>query len=1189
MACSLLHVDDLTQLQEESHPPPDPRLAIAGYTKGAYNKNPDSKVFLRHAPLVLKPYPWDPKVSVGPGPPVHVVVTGFDPFTPEMQLRTFFGSFGDIAELINCTDPNTGSFLGVASVRYRDSRQLRGPFISAINSARRAEKEGSGQRIGVCQIKVERDQQRRKCKRLVQRAAERNREKQRLIEAEQKLMEARALAAKRSSQIPPSRPNQTPAAPRSSENLIAPRTDTPAAPSAPPLNAPKGPSAALAGRLPPTGPRVMEIPKPVHAPIVEEEPILPRIKRKPYIHIAAEHVPVMPTTPVHLKKRLRMYDWKEIRVDHTGYYIVFDDSKRGEDETLRCYNETNKLPLFTYPMIMECQQYGNPDYVRSPSPEVKKVQEQKRKEEDREKEEERMDIEAEKKQRAADIDPARGAADMLRAELKNKIMSDIRLRIAGPALYDYLDPVRQAETRKRLGVADPVGLKQSGSLYNKENESPFGANSIQASVLNAFRRPLSAPDPKIRRIRQSHGLAPNNAFADERRQRRPPARPTHMVRDLHRRLVVDSDDEDSDDERRTSVGRDTEEQESRPVSRMSRSSTLAFEEEVATPKPAKRRKTDSEESPWVQVDDEHFTQLHKDLLGDIIQKEPEDMALRELEQAISTLPRTSKFSKRARTELYLRQRMKTNDELFKIKTEEAEPIMPGIEIVSDEKPEVIGLVEMKSKAKPKSKKKLSKKQTFDEREAQKAHAKSVQALLLGHGDTLTPEPQPIVDDVAVEELEEEHRAEVEWGVSSDVPRRTVEDDPDLVLDIDGWQHVIKDDEDLCFVRGLVQSLSLSSPVIENVHHWAYMQKQIKMLNSTLVPGIGRQAAKIEGYYVPNPSGSARTEGVHKITEAEKSKYLPHRIRVQKAREERQARAKQDPVAAVEAQKLAAAAKIASTANSRINRVNNRRLQNEINVQKQNASGLGAGDGDAIRFNQLKKRKKLVKFDRSAIHNWGLYAEEDIRENDMIIEYVGEVVRQKVADLREQTYDKQGIGSSYLFKMADDLVVDATKKGGIARFINHSCDPNCTAKIIKVDGGKRIVIYASRDIGKSRSSQSPLRFRSIGGQWFTDGHLQMRSSLTITSSRGRRTRKTAYPASAAQSTARVLELDAHLRSTQIHDGKHASVRLTPFVSRTPARPEVRCIPSSADRRPDTLPSPPLSSPSDARADLASKRL
>ena len=43
------------------------------------------------------------------------------------------------------------------------------------------------------------------------------------------------------------------------------------------------------------------------------------------------------------------------------------------------------------------------------------------------------------------------------------------------------------------------------------------------------------------------------------------------------------------------------------------------------------------------------------------------------------------------------------------------------------------------------------------------------------------------------------------------------------------------------------------------------------------------------------------------------------------------------------------------------------------------------------------------------------------------------------------------------------VCDATKQGNVARFLNASCDPNCYTKIISLDGTKRIVIYAKRDI------------------------------------------------------------------------------------------------------------------------------
>lgn len=54
-------------------------------------------------------------------------------------------------------------------------------------------------------------------------------------------------------------------------------------------------------------------------------------------------------------------------------------------------------------------------------------------------------------------------------------------------------------------------------------------------------------------------------------------------------------------------------------------------------------------------------------------------------------------------------------------------------------------------------------------------------------------------------------------------------------------------------------------------------------------------------------------------------------------------------------------------------------------------------------------------------------------------YVGEVIRYKVADVREKRYEKLGVGSSYLFRIDDETVIDATRKGNLARFINHCCE------------------------------------------------------------------------------------------------------------------------------------------------------
>jgi hypothetical protein len=59
--------------------------------------------------------------------------------------------------------------------------------------------------------------------------------------------------------------------------------------------------------------------------------------------------------------------------------------------------------------------------------------------------------------------------------------------------------------------------------------------------------------------------------------------------------------------------------------------------------------------------------------------------------------------------------------------------------------------------------------------------------------------------------------------------------------------------------------------------------------------------------------------------------------------------------------------------------------------------------------------------------------------DIVIEYIGETIRQKVADHREKYYERMGIGSSYMFRIDDEFVVDATRMGNLARFINHCCD------------------------------------------------------------------------------------------------------------------------------------------------------
>lgn len=168
------------------------------------------------------------------------------------------------------------------------------------------------------------------------------------------------------------------------------------------------------------------------------------------------------------------------------------------------------------------------------------------------------------------------------------------------------------------------------------------------------------------------------------------------------------------------------------------------------------------------------------------------------------------------------------------------------------------------------------------------------------------------------------------------------------------------------------------------------------------------------------TGSARTEGYYKISHAEKSAYVAqYALRSTNVESVAPTEAPAQPVTS-----------------SRSNRANARRRAQgleEIN-QVQRAVALSKGENAAmelsIKFNQLQTRKKHLRFARSPIHDWGLYAMERIARGEMVIEYVGEIIRAQVADKREKVYERQGIGSSYLFRIDEDLVVDATKKGNL---------------------------------------------------------------------------------------------------------------------------------------------------------------
>jgi len=95
------------------------------------------------------------------------------------------------------------------------------------------------------------------------------------------------------------------------------------------------------------------------------------------------------------------------------------------------------------------------------------------------------------------------------------------------------------------------------------------------------------------------------------------------------------------------------------------------------------------------------------------------------------------------------------------------------------------------------------------------------------------------------------------------------------------------------------------------------------------------------------------------------------------------------------------------------------------------------------------KKTIIK---RSITGLGLFAGELIRDKEFIVEYVGDVISRKEANKR---------GGKYLFETSSNRVIDGKGRHNKARYINHSCKPNCEIEIKK----GRVLVFAICDIKK----------------------------------------------------------------------------------------------------------------------------
>lgn len=81
---------------------------------------------------------------------------------------------------------------------------------------------------------------------------------------------------------------------------------------------------------------------------------------------------------------------------------------------------------------------------------------------------------------------------------------------------------------------------------------------------------------------------------------------------------------------------------------------------------------------------------------------------------------------------------------------------------------------------------------------------------------------------------------------------------------------------------------------------------------------------------------------------------------------------------------------------------------------------------------------------------GLVTLAPFKKDDFVIEYTGEIISRDEADER---------GGKYLFDINSKWTIDGSPRENLARYINHSCKPNCESDVI----GKKVKIYALRNI------------------------------------------------------------------------------------------------------------------------------
>jgi hypothetical protein len=119
---------------------------------------------------------------------------------------------------------------------------------------------------------------------------------------------------------------------------------------------------------------------------------------------------------------------------------------------------------------------------------------------------------------------------------------------------------------------------------------------------------------------------------------------------------------------------------------------------------------------------------------------------------------------------------------------------------------------------------------------------------------------------------------------------------------------------------------------------------------------------------------------------------------------------------------------------------------------------------------FKDQERRIGIAPSKIHGMGVFAKDDILQDVVIAQYVGERVKSRFLNDREIKYLSRGIKSTYLFRINKTEAIDATEPKydkRKAKFINHHCEPNIKSIMVEIERSKIIIIYTLRKVARGR--------------------------------------------------------------------------------------------------------------------------